>query len=95
MIKFYGAVIEKNLCMVMELCERGSLHDVLIKNTELKLNWENCLDFSRDIAEGISVLHTHDPPIIHRDLKSLNLLVCVFFGSRFHLKLIPFQWFYF
>eukprot|EP01127_Copromyxa_protea_P020199 TRINITY_DN6713_c0_g1_i1.p1 TRINITY_DN6713_c0_g1~~TRINITY_DN6713_c0_g1_i1.p1 ORF type:complete len:893 (+),score=139.48 TRINITY_DN6713_c0_g1_i1:40-2718(+) len=75
MIKFYGAVIEKNLCMVMELCERGSLHDVLLKNTELKLNWDYGLNFSRDIAEGISVLHNHEPPIIHRDLKSLNLLV--------------------
>lgn len=31
MITFYGAVIEKNLSMVMELCERGSLYDVLVK----------------------------------------------------------------
>lgn len=31
MITFYGAVIERNLSMVMELCERGSLYDVLIK----------------------------------------------------------------
>jgi serine/threonine protein kinase len=31
MIKFYGAVVEKYLMMVMELCERGSLYDVLLK----------------------------------------------------------------
>lgn len=31
MIKFYGAVVEKYLMMVMELCERGSLYDVLVK----------------------------------------------------------------
>jgi hypothetical protein len=27
------------------------------------------------MAEGIVVLHAHDPAIIHRDMKSLNLLV--------------------
>jgi serine/threonine protein kinase len=31
MIKFYGAVVEKYLMMVMELCEKGSLYDVLQK----------------------------------------------------------------
>jgi serine/threonine protein kinase len=34
MITFYGAVIERNLSMVMELCERGSLYDVLVKVRE-------------------------------------------------------------
>lgn len=75
MITFYGAVIERNLSMVMELCERGSLYDVLIKTP--KQEWSRLLSFARDMAEGISVLHNLEPePIIHRDLKSLNLLVC-------------------
>ena len=28
-----------------------------------------------DIAKGINALHIQDPPIYHRDLKSLNLLL--------------------
>lgn len=74
MIKFYGAVVEKYLMMVMELCERGSLYDVLLK-TPKEISWARAASFASDMAEGIVVLHAHDPPIIHRDMKSLNLLV--------------------
>ena len=28
-----------------------------------------------DIAKGVNALHIQDPPILHRDLKSLNLLL--------------------
>jgi serine/threonine protein kinase len=42
MIKFYGAVVEKYLMMVMELCERGSLYDVLLKVTVYSLVY-NCV----------------------------------------------------
>lgn len=74
MIKFYGAVVEKYLMMVMELCEKGSLYDVLLK-TPKDVTWIKATSFARDMAEGLAVLHSHDPPIIHRDMKSLNLLV--------------------
>eukprot|EP01127_Copromyxa_protea_P005958 TRINITY_DN15780_c0_g1_i1.p1 TRINITY_DN15780_c0_g1~~TRINITY_DN15780_c0_g1_i1.p1 ORF type:complete len:822 (-),score=147.78 TRINITY_DN15780_c0_g1_i1:34-2499(-) len=74
MISFYGAVVEDYLMMVMELCERGSLYDVLTKSTK-EITWERALSFASDMAEGMAALHNHDPPIIHRDLKSLNLLV--------------------
>jgi len=33
------------------------------------------LKIARDVACGMNYLHTCDPPIIHRDLKSLNLLL--------------------
>jgi len=74
MIKFYGAVVEDYLMMVMELCERGSLYDVLKKQPK-DVTWNRAVSFASDMAEGISVLHQHQPPIIHRDMKSLNLLV--------------------
>lgn len=30
---------------------------------------------AKQIARGMIFLHTNDPPIIHRDLKSLNVLL--------------------
>lgn len=40
------------------------------------ISWDRSLHFMRDMAEGVSILHDFQPaPIIHRDLKSLNLLV--------------------
>ena len=40
------------------------------------MGWARFLSFARDMAEGIAVMHNLEPePIIHRDLKSLNLLV--------------------
>eukprot|EP01130_Rhizamoeba_saxonica_P017277 TRINITY_DN8314_c0_g1_i2.p1 TRINITY_DN8314_c0_g1~~TRINITY_DN8314_c0_g1_i2.p1 ORF type:complete len:812 (-),score=205.03 TRINITY_DN8314_c0_g1_i2:34-2469(-) len=73
MIDFFGATITPKLCMVMELCERGSLHGLL--NSTKSLPWKDVFSFALDMAEGIALLHETDPPIIHRDLKSLNLLV--------------------
>ena len=33
----------------------------------------NRLYFTRRIAEGLRVLHTYDPPIVHGDLKGVSL----------------------
>ena len=44
------------------------------------------LDLANDICQGGSYLHRHDPPIIHRDLKSENVLV----DSNFVAKITDF-----
>mmetsp|Transcript_5315 Transcript_5315/g.8221 ORF Transcript_5315/g.8221 Transcript_5315/m.8221 type:complete len:1096 (+) Transcript_5315:131-3418(+) len=72
---FMGACTESpNYCMVTEFLEGGSLFD-LMHDKHLKLNLDTVLSMSIQAARGLSYLHNCNPPVIHRDLKSLNLLV--------------------
>ncbi|KAJ1395280.1 Serine-threonine/tyrosine-protein kinase, catalytic domain [Sesbania bispinosa] len=72
---FMGAVTSpQRLCIVTEFLPRGSLCRLLHRNTP-KLDWRRRVHMALDIARGINYLHHCNPPIIHRDLKSSNLLV--------------------
>lgn len=90
-VYFHGAVLQPKLCMVMEYCSRGSLYHV-ITNEKYDIGWDKVFQFAIETAKGIDQLHNGDPPIVHRDLKSLNLLVndkwevkvCDFGLSRFN-----------
>ncbi len=88
-VHLFGACIQKNkLIMVMEFCNRGSLYDVLRDET-MAFDWERFFQFAIEIVSGIKDLHVHK--VLHRDLKTLNLLVtedwqvkvCDFGLSRF------------
>ena len=39
------------------------------------LPWSQRLQYAADAAEGMQYLHSRNPPLLHRDLKSLNILV--------------------
>nr|ABK06414.1 flag-tagged protein kinase domain of putative mitogen-activated protein kinase kinase kinase [synthetic construct] len=72
---FMGAVTSpQRLCIVSEFLPRGSLFRLLQKSTS-KLDWRRRIHMALDIARGMNYLHHCSPPIIHRDLKSSNLLV--------------------
>ncbi|GAV70848.1 Pkinase_Tyr domain-containing protein/PAS_9 domain-containing protein [Cephalotus follicularis] len=72
---FMGAVTSpQRLCIVTEFLPRGSLFRLLQRNTT-KLDWRRRIHMALDIARGVNYLHHCNPPIIHRDLKSSNLLV--------------------
>jgi len=71
-VKLFGITLEPKLCMVMEFCENGSLYNLLLKNTS-KVDWPLALTFCYDMCHGLFDLH--DKKIVHRDFKSLNLLV--------------------
>ncbi|KAL7718421.1 Protein kinase domain-containing protein [Entamoeba marina] len=73
-VRFYGVVVEKQFSMVMEHCNKGSLFDIISKK-ESDIGWETVFDYSEQIAKGMHYLHSRSPPILHRDLKSLNVLV--------------------
>ncbi|KAI3432711.1 hypothetical protein D9Q98_004254 [Chlorella vulgaris] len=66
--------------VITEYCERGCLMDVLHEAATdaaaaSQLTWPCRLSMALDAARGMHYLHSHSPPIIHRDLKSPNLLV--------------------
>ncbi|KAJ6816614.1 putative serine/threonine-protein kinase [Iris pallida] len=72
---FMGAVTSpQRLCIVTEFLPRGSLFRLLQRNTT-KFDWRRRTHMALDIARGMNYLHHCNPPIIHRDLKSSNLLV--------------------
>ncbi|KAF2908341.1 hypothetical protein DAI22_12g177800 [Oryza sativa Japonica Group] len=72
---FMGAVTSpQRLCIVTEFLPRGSLFRLLQRNNT-KLDWRRRVHMALDIARGMNYLHHFSPLIIHRDLKSSNLLV--------------------
>ncbi|KAD4178362.1 hypothetical protein E3N88_26953 [Mikania micrantha] len=71
---FMGSVCSQDkLAIVTELLPRGSLFNVLHNNGH-SLDIRRRLKMAAD-ARGMNYLHHRNPPIVHRDLKSSNLLV--------------------
>jgi len=71
-----GAYKDKQLgyCMVMELMECGCLYDTLHTPT-VPLGTSVMLRILSEVAAGIQYLHESSPPIVHGDIKSLNILL--------------------
>eukprot|EP00698_Gefionella_okellyi_P026150 TRINITY_DN9875_c0_g1_i1.p1 TRINITY_DN9875_c0_g1~~TRINITY_DN9875_c0_g1_i1.p1 ORF type:complete len:1280 (-),score=230.42 TRINITY_DN9875_c0_g1_i1:23-3862(-) len=74
-VRFIGAcTTPPNLYLVMEYIAQGTLYDVLHSDVELPVM--RIYQMALDIAMGMRHLHTCTmQPILHRDLKSRNLLV--------------------
>jgi serine/threonine protein kinase len=41
------------------------------------MNWDSVVQMAFEIASGVAALHSFDPPVVHRDLKSGNILVFI------------------
>jgi serine/threonine protein kinase len=79
LLSFYGAgvTLDHQPFLVTELMPHGSLRHVLTQSSvgEISLAWVTRVRFAAEIAEGMRHLHTLEVALIHRDLKSENVLV--------------------
>ncbi|RDX81659.1 putative leucine-rich repeat receptor-like protein kinase, partial [Mucuna pruriens] len=62
--------------LVYEYVSNGTLKDAILGKSVIRLDWIRRLKIALDIARGLDYLHQHaNPPIIHRDIKSSNILL--------------------
>lgn len=73
LVNFMGvSVTENELCIIMEFCTGGTLFEWLHVKKNFQIGWKQKLKMAIDVACGMNYLHTGNPPIMHRDLKSLK-----------------------
>jgi serine/threonine protein kinase len=83
-VQFLGVCIHPPM-LLMEFMQRGSLYDI-VQNKKMDLHWTLIIQIAMDAANGMNFLHLNKPPIIHKDLKSRNLLV----SGDWHVKVSDF-----
>ncbi|GMH17102.1 hypothetical protein Nepgr_018943 [Nepenthes gracilis] len=72
-VRFIGACTKSpHLCIVTEYLPGGNLYNYLHKNNRI-LELSKLLKFAIDVCKGMEYLHNNN--IIHRDLKTANLLM--------------------
>ncbi|XP_043703593.1 serine/threonine-protein kinase-like protein At5g23170 [Telopea speciosissima] len=80
----HDGLTQKKL-LVMEFMPNGSLHDSL-HNMSTPPSWSKRLHVALQVARAVQTLHEARPSIIHRDIKSANIL----FDSNWNAKLADF-----
>ncbi|XP_050270440.1 calcium/calmodulin-regulated receptor-like kinase 2 [Quercus robur] len=77
LVNLVGYCVDKGQHMLIyEFMSNGSLANLLYGEGERILSWDERLQIALDIAHGIEYLHEGAvPPVIHRDLKSANILL--------------------
>ncbi|KAK6920630.1 Protein kinase domain, partial [Dillenia turbinata] len=75
-IKFYNSWVDtknQHINFITEIFTSGTLRQYRKKHKHVDLR--ALKKWSRQILEGLFYLHSHDPPVIHRDLKCDNIFV--------------------
>ena len=74
-VRLHGANLSlPDCCIVMERC-RGSIFERLHRQHDADLDRRDAVDMAAQVAEAMAFLHAQQPPVVHRDLKSHNVLI--------------------
>ncbi|KAG0255244.1 Serine/threonine-protein kinase wnk1 [Mortierella polycephala] len=65
----------ESIVFITELMSSGTLKQYLKKTLKGALKPKIVKSWCRQILQGLAYMHTHDPPIIHRDLKCDNIFI--------------------
>lgn len=75
-VKLLGVVLQSlPFQVVMEFCSGGTCFELIHNCLHVNLTWEQMIRMCKHTAVAMDYLHNFSPQIIHRDLKSLNLLL--------------------
>ncbi|KAG6584557.1 TKL protein kinase [Phytophthora cinnamomi] len=86
-VEFIGVAWDnlRHLAAVTEFMDNGDLREVLytFKERGSPLSWEtHKTAFALHIAEALTYLHSQHPKVIHRDLKSKNVLLNLYYEAK-------------
>ncbi|XP_020795115.1 receptor-interacting serine/threonine-protein kinase 2 [Boleophthalmus pectinirostris] len=87
-IQIFGVCNEPEFfCIVTEFMSNGSL-DLLLHEKDMypELSWPLRLRILYEIALGVNYLHNMNPPLLHQDLKTQNILL----DGEYHVKIADF-----
>lgn len=78
-VRLYGYCMSPP-AIVMELCARGSLYELIRRcgwdsSLSSLMTWHRRLSMARQIAHALDYLHNRPRPMLHRDLRSLNVVI--------------------
>ncbi|KAL6983157.1 non-specific serine,threonine protein kinase [Sarracenia purpurea var. burkii] len=71
----FGVDSEKRKLIVVEFMPNGSLYDLIHRSKIRPPGWARRIRFTLQIARAVQHLHFSNPPVIHRDIKSSNVLI--------------------
>jgi len=78
LLALLGVVVQSVPRLVLEFADAGDLFSLLHPAADIptpSLHAATRMQVARDVAAGMMVLHTHVPPIVHRDLRSPNVFL--------------------
>ncbi|XAR62105.1 Non-specific serine/threonine protein kinase [Bertholletia excelsa] len=77
----FGVDPKQRKLILVEFMPNGSLYD-LLHTSPKPPSWARRVRFAVQIAKAVQLLHALNPPVIHRDIKSSNVLIDCDWSAR-------------